>query len=243
MKNGIYTSTAGMMAAMERLDVLANNIANVDTPGFKADIPFEQVLRTLGGGAAPGKEQPILAGSRANLAAATVKTTGRPLDLAFTAAEGFFAIRGPDGQTLYTRNGSFSLNSQRDLVTSEGYPVLDTFGKPIRLVGEKVEFAAGGEIHVDGQYLTRLKVVNIQDASQVEKVGYNLFRYLKEGEPGALATPAITTGSLEAANVNIVGEMVSLIQVQRAFEFQSRALDTILNQSLKRTVSDLPRPV
>jgi len=242
MKNGIYSSTAGMMAAMDRLGIIANNIANVETPGFKADVPFEEVLRTAGNEAYPGKEQPFLSGSRANLSGGALKTTGRPLDLAFTTDKGFFTVQGPDGQPLYTRNGSFTLNSQHDLVTADGLPVLDSFGKTIRLIGDKVEVATGGEIQVDGQYLARLKVVDIPDADRVEKVGNNLFR-ANSAEPAALATPSITSGALEGANVNVVGEMVALIQAQRAYDFQNRALDTILVQTLRKTVTELPRPV
>jgi flagellar basal-body rod protein FlgF len=242
MKCGIYSATAGMMTSVERLDVIANNIANINTAGYKNDMPFEQVIKFLSEGPYPGKDQPVLAGSVLDMSNGVIKTTGRSLDLAFEGP-GMFVVRNTDGGQLYTRNGAFDMNAKRELVTADGLQVLDKFNRPVTLYGQSYSITPRGEVMIDGSYATTLKTVAATDAAALKKVGSSYLQAADGAQaPAELANPELAVGALEQSNINMMEELASMITAQRAFEFQSRAVETILTQTLRRTVSDLPRP-
>jgi len=243
MKSGLYSATAGMMTSLERLNIISNNLANINTSGFKSDSPFEQTVRFYQEGPHPAKDQPIIGGSLADLSNGPIRTTGRNLDLAFEGP-GFFVISGPDKQNLLTRNGSFHINSEQNLVTSEGFTVLDRFNKPIKLFGDRFYFTPKGDVMVDDTYLTTLKIAKITDSKQLSKTGDQFFT-LKEGVamPEQQLDPNMVVGALEGSNTELIKEMAQMITTQRSFEFQQRVLETILTQSLQKTINELPRPV
>lgn len=242
MKSGLYSSAAGMMTALERLNIISNNLANVNTAGFKADSPFEQTVRFYQEGPHPAKDQPVIGGSLPDLSNGPIRTTGRNLDLAFEGP-GFFVISGPDKQNLLTRNGSFHINSERKLVTSEGFEVLDQFNKSIQLFGDSFYFTPKGDLMVDDTYLTTLKISEVSDPQKLEKVGDRFFRLKENGALVQLEDPNLVVGALEGANTELIKELAQMISTQRSFEFQQRALETILTQSLQKTITELARPV
>ncbi len=243
MKSGMYSAAAGMMTSLERLNIISNNLANINSSGFKADSPFEQTIRFYQEDPHPAKDQPIIGGSLADLSNGPIRNTGRNLDLAF-AGPGFFVVSGPDKQNLLTRNGSFQVSSDRHLVTSEGFEILDQFNKPIRLTGERFYFTPKGDLMVDDVYLTTLKIAEITDPKQLSKVGNTFFRLQENVEmPKQQLDPSLVVGAVEGANTELIKELAQMITAQRAFEFQQRSLETILTQSLQKTINDLPRPV
>lgn len=243
MKNGIYSAAGGMLTAAERLNVITNNMANVNTTGFKGDIPFEQVIRFYDKGPFPGKDQPVLGGTAVDNSSGSIKTTGRNLDLAIQG-EGFFAIQQQDGSELYTRNGEFALNSKRELVTSDGRHVLDKFDKKIQLFGEKFYFTPKGDLIVDDNYFTTLKIVKPTDEKGLEKVGNHFFKFAGENNKAQLLEhPAVVPEALEGANVEIIKELGNMITAQRSFEFQQKTLSLVINDLMKKAISDLPKPV
>ncbi len=243
MKNGIYSAAGGMLTAAERLNVIANNMANVNTAGFKGDIPFEQVIRFYDKTPFPGKDQPVLGGTSVDTSSGSIRNTGRNLDLAIQG-EGFFAIQQQDGSELYTRNGEFSLNSKRELVTSDGRPVLDKFDKKIQLFGDKFYFTPKGDVIVDGNYFATLKIVKPTDYKGLEKVGDHFFKFTGQNNKAELLNnPAVVPQSLESANVQIIKELGNMITAQRSFEFQQKTLSLVINDLMKKTISDLPKPV
>jgi flagellar basal body rod protein FlgG len=243
MKSGLYSATAGMMTSLERLNIISNNLANVNTSGFKSDSPFEQTIRFYQEGPHPAKDQPVIGGSLPDLGNGPIRTTGRNLDLALEGS-GFFAISGPGQKELLTRKGSFHISSDRRLVTSEGFEVLDKFDKPIRVVDDDFYFTPKGDIMAKGEYLTTLKVVDLTDNKTVTKVGDSFFTMV-EGTalPAQHQDPSMVIGALEGANTELIKEIANMITVQRSFEFQQRALETILTQTLQKTINELPRPV
>ncbi len=243
MKLGIYSTAAGMLTQLERLNITSNNIANIGTTGYKADIPFEQVIRFLNEGPYPGKDQPVLGGTAINSNTGNIRVTKRPLDLAFEG-KGFFTVQDANNKQFYTRNGSFTLNSERELVNSEGLHVLDKFDKKIKLFGNSHYFTPKGDLIVDGTYLTSLKVVDIENRDDIEKVGNHFFK-MKDGKaaPKLYEDPSFSVGALERSNVELMTEMTNLITTQRTYEFQQRTLDTILGQLLRKTITELPRPI
>ncbi len=241
MKNSIYSTCGGMLTTAERLNILANNIANVKTPGFKSDLSFEQTIRFLAEGPYPGKDQPVVGGTNINMLAGPIKHTGRKLDLAFKS-DGFFSVQGPNNRTLYTRNGAFNLNSQRQLVTAEGYPVLDKFDKPITLFGQEHYFSPAGDLIIDGNYFTTLKMADIEDQKDISKLGDNFFM-LNAGvqPPEQVITPDLEVGALEQANVNIMKGITEMVQIERTFEMQKTATDLIF-KSIRKVISDIAKP-
>lgn len=242
MKNSIYTTTAGMLTSIERLNTASNNLANVSTDGFKSDIPFEQTIRFLAEGPFPGKEQPVLGGTAIKMDHGMIVTTGRDLDLAIEGP-GFFTIEGPGNQPLYTRNGSFNLNSNRELVTSEGYYVLDKFDKKITIFGQKMQITPGGDVMIDDNYFTTLKIVDLPDRDKIEKIGNTFFKTKENVDtPQPMETPAVQVGALEKSNVNLFDGLSELTRAQRSFDFQRTAADLML-KLLRRIITDVPRPI
>lgn len=242
MKNSIYTTAAGMLTSAERLNTISNNLANISTSGYKADIPFEKTIRFLAEGPYPGKEQPIMGGTALEMKQGVIQSTGRKMDLAIEGP-GFFAVQGPNNQTLYTRNGSFSLNSNRELVTSDGLYVLDKFGKKITMFGKDMQLTSRGEVMIDGNYYATLKLVDLSNRDNIEKVGNTYFK-LKENitEPIPMNIPSVIVGSLEKSNVNMLDGMGELIRTSRSFEFQKTAAD-VMFKIIRRTITDIPKPI
>ncbi len=242
MKNSIYTTAAGMMTSTERLNTITNNLANFSTNGFKEDIPFEQTIRFLAEGPYPGKDQPVLGGTALNMENGLIRQTDRNLDMAFEGP-GYFAVQGPGNKELYTRDGAFTLNSKRELVTSEGFNILDRFNNKITIFGEKVHFTPKGDIFIDDNYFTSLKIVDLPDRDELEKVGNTFLKFKDPNQqPQLMQDPQMLVGALEKSNVNVLEGITSLIQVQRAFDLQKTAADVML-KTLRKSITDLPKPV
>lgn len=241
MKNSIYSTAAGMMTSAERLNTITNNLANFSTNGFKEDIPFEQTIRFLAEGPYPGKDQPVMGGTAMNMENGLIRQTGRSLDMAFEGP-GYFAVQGPGNKEIYTRNGAFNLNSKRELVTSDGYNILDRFNNKITIFGEKLQFTPKGDIFIDENYFTSLKIVDLPDRDELEKVGNSFVKFKDPNQqPQAMQEPQMLVGALEKSNVNVLEGITSLIQIQRAFDMQKTAADVML-KTLRKAITDLPKP-
>ncbi|MCP4219486.1 MAG: flagellar hook-basal body protein [bacterium] len=241
MKNGIYSVTSGMLTSMERLNSTSNNLANFSTNGYKSDVPFEQTIRFLAEGPFPGKDQPVLGGHNINMQTGVISITDRKLDMAFQG-DGFFTLQGPNNKELYTRNGAFTLNSQRELMSQDGMPVLDRAGNKITVYGDKFEFTPKGDVFIDNTYFTSLKIVKL-DKTNVEKIGQNFFKLKDESKPVEIMTnPDLALGALEKSNVNMLDGITNLIKVQRAFDLQKTAADTLM-KALRKSITDVAKPV
>lgn len=249
MPSGLYIAAAGMNAKMTQQDVIANNLANVDTVGFKGNRTVDQAfptyliarindqyLRTpegnldmrprigmMGGGVIP-VATPIdySQGSRVQ--------TQNPLDFALTGP-GFFTVMNPDGKVLYTRDGSFNLDSDGRLVTKDGLPVLGHNGQ-IFIDGKNMVVDKQGNITVDGKAVDQLSIVQVKNETQLMKVGHSLFEGngtepLKVDQwPNDIL---VQQGFVEKSNVNSVEEMVHMIDVTRSYEMNSRVVSTYDN--------------
>jgi flagellar basal-body rod protein FlgF len=242
MKNSIYSTAAGMLTTAERLITISNNLANFSTNGYKSDIPFEQTIRFLSEGPFPGKDQPVIGGTKIDMQNGLITHTGRNLDLAFEGP-GFFAVQGPNNQELFTRNGALNLNSKRELVTSEGYNILDRFGNTITVFGEKIQITPQGDIFIDDNYFTSIKIVDVPNRDDLEKVGNNFLK-LKDSTQQAqvMENPQLLVGALEKSNVNVLEGITELIRIQRSFELQRTTSDVML-KSLRKVITDIPRPI
>lgn len=232
MIKGLYTAASGMMLQMARQDVVANNIANVNTAGFKKDTAlcrsFPDMLMSRLGEVkvdAGGREepmQPVVIGGlgtgamvdriAADYSQGNIKNTDNPFDLALNG-DGYFAVETPRGE-CFTRDGCFKLNDQGVLITNQGYAVLDQDDNPITIEGEFSVDSNGNLISGD-ELIATLKIVNFEDPQALEKVGDNM----RTNAAYTLAqSPRVVQGYMEQSNVNAVKEMVNLITVVRAYE-------------------------
>jgi len=245
MDSGLYTAYSGLRATAEMLDVLSNNLANVNTTGFKSDEAFlgiyNHAISAEGASPLDGaiNDSSAIRGTVSNFLPGLIKTTGRDLDVALEG-KGFLVLQGSSG-LMYTRNGNLHVNAQGALVNSEGVPVLGENG-PIQLPPGHVTISAAGEIDVDGSAVDRLKVVDFQLKSGLEKVGNSSFR-----SPGTEGTPLepgeinIRQGGLEQSNVNPVKEMMLMITVMRQFESLQKTIYTMMNTVNDRSINQVGR--
>ncbi|BDV44445.1 flagellar basal-body rod protein FlgF [Geotalea uraniireducens] len=228
MNSGIYSALSGNIAAMKRLDVLTNNLANANTAGFKKDrLTFESILQAAGGQPPAGvqSDAPVYAETSfyTDYSTGPVKQSGNTFDLAIDG-DGFFVINTPQGRA-YTRQGNFHLDSTGKLVTADGYEVLG--GGPITIAGGQVEVKGTGEIFVDGSQVGKLDVVDFPKPYAMQKMGSALFVPTNpQTTPQPVQGDRVRQGYLEESNVNAVEEMVQLIETNRYFEFCSKVVNT-----------------
>ncbi|KAF0240208.1 MAG: hypothetical protein FD180_5019 [Planctomycetota bacterium] len=227
MSNSLYIPAAGMLAEDARADVIANNLANVRTAGFRKDfVSFRQRLLRSGAADVPGRSVPGLALDRTawDREPGPAFVTGRPLDLALQG-EGWFAVRR-DGRTVYTRAGDFRVNADGRLSTSDGRgEVLSTGGSPISLAGiPRVEVNGRGEVVGPEGVIAALAVVAFDDESRLEKIGDALFRDAGGAGPRTATAVEVVPGALEQASVEPVREMTAMIAAMRAYEMNAEAL-------------------
>ena len=239
MDSASYIAAAGMKAAFQAVNVASNNLANVNSPGFKADRPFYRLLveatDRLSGSA--------MAGTSIDLRPGTLKQTGNPLDMAING-DGFFAVRTAGG-TRYTREGNFTLSQAGELVTQDGSSVLDNQGRPIVIAlaasaPNEVSVSKAGEISVDGNLVATLGIYRFADAQTLVKEGDLRFR--AGGQPQRVVNPQIEQGVLEQSNVNAIDAMLSLIETNRIFEINQRTVNMVMNTINRRAVNEIAAP-
>lgn len=240
----MYTAASGMIAQATRNDVVANNLANVNSAGFHRDTArigaFPEMLLsrqeqqestpigTLGTGAR-------VIDIQTSFAPGQIQTTGNPLDVALIDA-GFFVIETPEGNQ-YTRDGRFTLNSSGWLTTLDGNRVRGEQG--LIHIGEgTVEISSEGLVTVDGGEVGRLLVVEFLDRAGLEKQGSNRYQATPEAGQPVRFRSQVVQGSLEMANVNLVREMVNLIEVQRAYEANQKVVQAY-DETLGKAVNEI----
>jgi flagellar basal-body rod protein FlgG len=220
---GLIEGTETMLVQERRMNQISNNLANVDTSGYKKeDVTFWEVLfKTDAEQLRVGKGVKLLT----DQSQGNVDTTGNPLDFAISG-EGFFRIQTPTG-IAYTRNGNFTLNSEGQLSTMSGNLVLGE-GGAITLPTDQVQVGRDGLITAEGEIINQLSLVTFEDLSALQKMGGNLFALQDDtAQEQAVELPSIQQGYLEGSNVNIVGEMTSMIDLQRAYQSQQKIIQTI----------------
>ncbi|WP_455556908.1 flagellar basal-body rod protein FlgG [Comamonas sp.] len=249
MMNSLWIAKTGMTSQQNKMDVTSHNLANVSTTGYKRqNAIFEdlmyQNMRQVG---AQADEQNMLpTGMHLGLGVRTVATTrnftqGTPtetskeLDVAING-NGFFQIQMPDGTTAYTRDGTFTRDANGQMVTSSGYPLLD--GITIPADATKVSISKSGLVSATiagnpaPQQIGQLNTASFINPAGLEPIGENLYRESaasgapQAGQPGTNNLGTVMQGFLESSNVNVVEELVSMIQTQRAYEMNSKAIST-----------------
>lgn len=240
MNSGIYGAISGNMAMMKQLDVLANNLANVNTPGFKKDtISFESVLAASNAQGTEGSEDsPMLIEEKYSIdySAGQVKVTDNTFDIALDG-DGFFAVNTPQGKA-YTRQGNFKIDANSKLVTADGYEVLGG-GSPIIINGGSVSFDEKGKISVEGQETGSIDVVDFPKPYALRKIGSALFMpNSSDATPQPAKNTLVKQGYLEGSNVNTLEEMVRMIETTRSSETCQKMIQNY-DQMTGKAVNDL----
>jgi flagellar basal-body rod protein FlgG len=250
MDASLWVAKTGLDAQQTRMNVISNNLANVNTTGFKRDrAVFEDLLyqniRQAGGqtgadtqaatGFQLGTGVRVLATEKIT-AQGNMQTTENSLDIAI-AGDGYFQIAQPDGTIAYTRDGNFNLDNAGQIVTGSGHLLQPAITVPANAssltIGQdgtvSIELQAGGGAQVLGQ----LQMARFINAAGLQAIGQNLLKETpasgapQVGNPGAEGMGILMQGALEASNVNVVEEMVSMIETQRAYEINSKAISTV----------------
>lgn len=252
MERGTYTSASAGLKQLVRLEVVNNNLANINTPGFKRQHmvgevrKFEDTLASLLTDPDPyakGDHQrtPDVTQVRTvtDFSQGSIKFTGNPLDVALRNPNEFFSVQTPEGEQ-YTRAGNFTLNDQGQLVTIDGLPVMSD-GGPITIDGTGASISSGGGVFANGQEVARLKVVHFDDPGGLKRVGATRFA-LESGlaAPRVIEDAKLEAQALEMANVSAIQSMVEMISAARGFEMYTKTAKSIdeMNQT---AISRIPR--
>jgi flagellar basal-body rod protein FlgG len=256
---GLYTAATGMNSMQHQIDVTSNNIANVNTTGFKQDrAEFQDLMyETLNYTAGQTTQTTInptgidvglgvrISGVQKNFTEGDLKLTSNPLDLAIQG-KGFFPITLPSGETAYSRNGSFKLNAEGTIVNGSGYPLSPEIVIPEN--AKNISIGKDGIISVtdaNGEIILEQQIVinDFINPAGLTPLGESLFMRSNasgdpiEGNPTDDQFGSIQQGMIELSNVKLVNEMVDLITAQRAYEANSKAITT--TDSMLDTVNRL----
>jgi len=249
MFKGFYNLTSGMLTQGRNLDVIANNMSNVATAGYKTDrytfSTFQDVMWKRVGNMDKvytdlGNQSWITAPSKlyTDYEQGAIEETGQPLDFAIEG-DGFFALENADGERVYTRNGNFSLDGDGYLWLSSYGRVLDRDGNPIRLVTDRIEGDDSGNLFTEnGGYLGSIGVFRFEDNGELEKNDYGFFVAQNEGE--AVTDIRIHQKWVERANVDLVQQMTSMITAERAYQ-SAAEVTKIYDELIRKATEDVGR--
>ena len=260
MVRGLYTAWTGMINEQKRLDVIANNMANADTTGFKKQgvtsqsFDDELTIRIHDNNVYNANKKAIgymnlgvkIGETYHDFSQGSLRETGNTYDLALSG-DGFFIIQTTNKQgvtsTKYTRDGSFTVNTDGYLVTKDGDYVLDANGRRIQIPGAQtaanVSFDQDGNITVDGQQIATLGIAAFENPQALLLYGENM--YDATAAAGlTTSTATVHQGYLEMSNTNVIEEMVDMITITRAYEAGQKMIQTVDN-TLQKSVNEIGR--
>lgn len=250
MEPGSFALVGASMLQQRRLEVVANNLAQVNTPGFKSDVPVFRIDDL----AAPSDQELELGAESVQQAAwrfthvdysqGSFKQTNNPLDLALNG-DGFFTLRSPDG-LRYTRSGQFSLNDEGVLISSQGWPVLGEGDQEIQINNASATKSGifinqTGQVVANGQVAGTIQIADFPKPYALVKRGFASFSPVDSNVD--ITTPegtAVFQGYTESSNVNAISEMVRLIEIARLYEAYQKSIQSF-DEIDDRAVNDLGR--
>jgi len=248
--NAMHVAKTGLNAQQVRMQIISNNLANVNTNGFKRDrANFEsllyQIIRSSGAQTSVDTEltSGFSVGTGVNIvnsnklhSQGSIVSTDNSLDLAIDGG-GFFQVLLPDGQVVYTRNGAFSRNNEGILTTNSGFIIQPEIAIPAEAT--KINVSADGIVsvqipeQVEAQEVGQLQLADFQNRTGLQPIGENFYVETTSSGPPVIENPfaavfgKIIQGSLESSNVNVVQELVDMIETQRAYEVNSKAITSV----------------
>jgi flagellar basal-body rod protein FlgF len=243
MENALYVSLSRQMVLRRQMDIVANNIANADTAGFKVESLLEKTNPAAPAFTLQGPRPVKFVGEDGvarDYGQGALRQTGAPLDLAIEG-RGFFQVAAPDGPR-FTRDGRFRLDDTGKLVSESGFPVMDDGGGEITLdpAQGQVLIAADGTVTQGTARIGKLGVVDFDTLSTLEKTGDNLYRNTSNQQPQEAPDARVRQGMLEGSNVKPILEITRMIEVSRAYEQTAKMMDSTAELS-KSAVSRMGR--
>jgi len=243
MDSGFYAACAALLARDQALESVANNLANVSTPGYRGQTNIFRSLLAASSGSPLSplnravNNYSVLGDTQLDLTQGNLEHTGGDFDFAIQGS-GFFSVKTASGDA-FTRNGNFHVSAQNFLVTAAGDKVMGENG-PIEIVGAPVSVSSDGTVSVNGVLAGKLKVVDFPPGTQLESLGQTYYTApLNTAKPAPQSS--IQQGSLESSNVNAVSSAVQLVTVQRYAELMQRALYLFHSEMNQIATQDLPR--
>jgi len=241
MNSGLYAACAGLVAQSQALDLAANNLANINTTGYKGQFPsFHSLLASADAVSNPVAQAVndfgVLGDSRTSLVQGNLERTANDLDFALEG-DGWFAVQASSGR-LYTRNGSFHVDTTGRLVTTEGNPVLGAEG-PVTIPTGKLSVSANGTISVDGALAGQLRIVDFPSGTALTAEGGSYFSAPAGSERAG--TAQVVQGALENSNVNGISAAVGLVSLQRRADMLQQALTAFHSNFNRIAAQDLSR--
>lgn len=235
MDRAVFVALSGAVLQERRLEALTDNLANINTPGFKKVKPVFSNAMPFSGGP---RVFSVAKESALDMSQGVLENTGGRLDVALKGS-GFFSVNTPIG-VRYTRNGGFSIGKDNTLVTSDGSAVLGEKGA-IRLSGADVAIDAEGNIRDNGALVDKLKIIDFDNAGLLRREG----SYFSAAVPGVRETAAarntqVEQGYREVSNVNVVQAMTTMIEAMRAYETNSKMIQT-LDDMTRKSIDEVGR--
>ena len=256
MINGYYDAAGGMVTQFNRLNIVSNNLANVNTPGFKQDniiigdyerifneardiLPLENntqkaaqfLNRNL-------NKVPVVSGEYTDFSIGNIQRTSNPLDIALKQKDSFFTVNA-NGKKL-TRAGNFNLDEKGFLINKEGFKVLDIKNNPIQipLNAQKITIDKNANIYIDGQKIATLQIVSIKNLNTLKKAGDNMWEFNPSGAK-IITDNTTLQGFLEKSNVNPISEMTELISTNRLVEQYQKVMTTFMDDLNRDAIEKL----
>ena len=241
MDRGVYAIVSGAIGQERRLDIVAKNLANAQSVGYKREkILFKTLLAKSTASFQPKSQADKVftrpTGTFLDWNGGAQRLTGHATDFALEG-EGFFVVKTPRGPE-YTRSGNFKVTPALQLATLDGMPVLGQSG-PIQIPPGKLVVNREGEVTVDGATIDTLKVVKLKDIGSSTRVGE---RYINKGPVEPAPSTSIQQGSLEESNVNAIEEFVGLVDISRQYEAAQKVIQS-MDDATKQAVNEIARPV
>jgi flagellar basal-body rod protein FlgG len=253
MVRGLYSAYTGMVAQQQKMDIVSNNLANVDTTGFKKDGAIFKSFKdaytfkindpetSMANKIGTLNQGVNLDRIYTDHTQGSLKQTDDPLNIAIDE-QGMIVVgkKDKDGNVIehYTRDGSLAISSTGDLITKDGYNVLGNNG-PIKLDNNHITIDRKGNIYSDNKFIDKIKLVNIDNKDTLRKVGNNIYSSTEDTTTKEF-TGKIEQGFLEASNVNSVEEMIEMINVMRAYESNQKIITTY-DSILEKSVNSIGR--
>ena len=226
MLEGLYSAAAGMQAQQQRIDSVANDLANVNTNGYKRSrVAFRDLMYVAdaSGNVRSGAGTAATTIGR-GFAQGALRETGNPLDLAIEDG-GFLQVRRQDGTTALTRDGALRLDLRGRLTTARGDLVQPAITVPAGTKESDVQIASDGTVSVDNRPIGQIRVMTVRSPQALDSIGDNLFRpTAASGQATAFAGGRLTQGAVEASNVDVADSMTEMIDAQRSFQLASKAI-------------------